>query len=127
VSDGDWPARDGVTTEASAGAEEGGVVDEGEAVDGEQTASGRLELLRSRIEAIDDRIIELLVERVGLAHEVGAAKRAAMLPALDPRREAAVVRRAGERARAAGLQDEDVRYIFWHIIAMTRRAQMEET
>jgi chorismate mutase len=86
-----------------------------------------LDALRGRIEDIDDRIIALLAERIRLAHQVGAAKRSAGLPALDPPREAAVVRRAGTQARAAGMEDEDVRYIFWHIIAMTRRAQMEES
>jgi chorismate mutase len=44
---------------------------------------------------------------------------------LDPAREAAVVRRAGTVARDAGLEDEDVRYIFWHLIGLSRRAQME--
>jgi chorismate mutase len=84
-----------------------------------------LESLRVRIEALDDRLIEMLADRVGLARQVGAAKQRAGLPTLDPRREAAVVRRAGERARAAGLGDEDVRYIFWHVIGLCRRAQME--
>lgn len=85
-----------------------------------------LEELRGAIEAVDDRLIELLAERVRLARRVGVAKRAAGLPTLDPQREAAVVRRAGEQARAAGIHDEDVRYIFWHVIGLSRRAQMEE-
>jgi chorismate mutase len=89
--------------------------------------SAELEALRTQIEAVDDRLIALLQERVRLARQVGVAKRAAGLPTLDPRREAAVVRRAGEQARAAGLQDEDVRYIFWHVIGLSRRAQMEES
>jgi len=33
------------------------------------------------------------------------------------------VRRAGGLARDAGVSDEDVREIFWHVIAMSRRAQ----
>jgi chorismate mutase len=94
---------------------------------GDADWSGELESLRAQIEAVDDRLIALLVDRVRLARQVGVAKRAAGLPTLDPRREAAVVRRAGEQARAAGLQDEDVRYIFWHVIGLSRRAQMEES
>jgi chorismate mutase / prephenate dehydratase len=88
--------------------------------------SQELELLREQIEALDTQILDLIVERVRLARGVGKAKRAAGLPTLDPRREAAVVRRVGELARQAGLQDEDVRYIFWHLIGLARRAQMEE-
>ena len=54
-----------------------------------------------------------------------AAKGVLGLPTLDPAREAAVVRRAGELARDAGLDGDDVRYIFWHLIGLSRRAQME--
>jgi chorismate mutase len=82
--------------------------------------------LRERIEKIDRELIDLIAERVRLARRVGVAKRAAGLPTLDPPREAAVVRRAGALAREAGLDDEDVRYIFWHLIGLSRRTQMEE-
>lgn len=86
----------------------------------------QLEELRGEIERLDRSLIDLIAERVMLGTRVGAAKRAAGLPLLDPVREAAVVRRAGTLAREAGLEDEDVRYIFWHLIGLSRRAQMEE-
>jgi chorismate mutase len=89
-------------------------------------AAERLAELRTRIEALDRSFIDLIAERVQIAREVGAAKRELGVPTLDPAREAAVVRRAGELARDAGLGDEDVRYIFWHLIGLSRRAQMEE-
>ena len=89
-------------------------------------AAERLGELREQIEQIDRSIIGLIGERVRLAREVGIAKHELGLPTLDPAREAAVVRRAGELAREAGLGDEDVRYIFWHLIGLSRRAQMEE-
>ena len=82
--------------------------------------------LRDEIERVDRALVALIAERVALARRVGAAKRAAGLPTLDPAREAAVVRRAGALARHAGLADEDVRYVFWHLIGLSRRAQMEE-
>ena len=85
-----------------------------------------LEAIRDEIERIDRAMIALIAERVRLAREVGVAKRARGLPILDPAREAAVVRRAGALARAAGLPDDDVRYIYWHVIGLSRRAQMEE-
>ncbi len=81
--------------------------------------------IRQEIERVDHALIALIAERVSLAERVGVAKRALGLPVLDPAREAAVVRRAGTVARDAGLQDEDVRYIFWHLIGLSRRAQME--
>ena len=80
---------------------------------------------RQEIERIDHALIALLAERVQLARAVGRAKRAAGLPTIDPAREAAVVRQAGLLARDAGLAGEDVREIFWHVIAMARRAQVD--
>ncbi|HET7274943.1 MAG TPA: chorismate mutase [Longimicrobiaceae bacterium] len=84
-----------------------------------------LERLRSEIEEIDRSLINLILERVRVAREVGAAKHALGMPTLDPAREAAVVRRAGELAREVGLDDEDVRNVFWRLIGLSRRAQME--
>lgn len=89
-------------------------------------AREELETLREEIERVDRALIGLIAERVGLARRVGTAKRALELPTLDPAREAAVVRRAGTLAREVGLDDEDVRYIFWHLIGLSRRAQLEE-
>lgn len=88
-------------------------------------AASRLAELRGEIERIDRELIGLIAQRVRLARQVGDAKRELGAPTLDPAREAAVVRRAGELAREAGLGDEDVRYIFWHLIGLTRRVQME--
>jgi len=88
-------------------------------------AETRLAELRERIQQIDRQLIGLIAERVGIAREVGVAKRELGIPTLDPAREAAVVRNAGELARQAGIGDEDVRYIFWHLIGLSRRAQME--
>ena len=66
-----------------------------------------LKRLRGEIERIDREMIRLIRERVELAREVGKTKRQHDLPILDPAREAAIVRRAGELAREAGL-DLDV-------------------
>lgn len=88
--------------------------------------SAELAAIRDEIENIDRALIDLIAKRVALARRVGVVKRNAGLPTLDPPREAAVVRRAGALAREAGLDDEDVRYIFWHLIGLSRRIQMEE-
>ena len=83
--------------------------------------------LREKIEGIDRELIELIAARVRLARDVGTEKRAAGLPTLDPKREAAVVRRAVVIARDAGLEsDDEIRQIFWQIIGLSRRAQSRD-
>ena len=80
--------------------------------------------LREEIEDIDRTVIALIARRVKAARDVGRAKRDSNLPILDPAREAAVVRRAVELARSYQLDEEDVREIYWHIIGLSRRAQL---
>jgi chorismate mutase len=82
--------------------------------------------IRGEIEAVDRRMVGLIAERVALARRVGPLKQALGMPILDPPREAALVRRAGALAREAGLDDEDVRYVFWHVVGLSRRVQLEE-
>lgn len=81
--------------------------------------------IRDEIVRVDRAIVELIAERVALARQVGPVKRALGMPTLDPPREAAVVRRASALAREAGLAEEDVRYVFWHLVGLCRRVQME--
>ena len=83
----------------------------------------RLEALRGRIADVDGRLIALVGERRALALEIGRVKDALGLPVMDPAREAAVVRKAAERAREAGVDEELVRDVVWRIIASARQAQ----
>jgi chorismate mutase len=81
---------------------------------------------RQQIETIDRQIIDLLARRVATSREIGAVKKVAGLPTLDPAREAEVIRRAAELAREQGLNDEKVRDIFWHVIGLSRGVQTAE-
>ena len=89
-------------------------------------AADDLTRIRDEIARVDRAIVELIAERVALARRVGPVKRAVGMPTLDPPREAAVVRRATALAREAGLAEEDVRYVFWHLVGLCRRVQLEE-
>jgi chorismate mutase len=80
---------------------------------------------RRELEELDRELIALLGRRVARSREIGALKRVAGLPTLDPAREAEVIRRAAAMAREAGLPDEKVRDIFWHVIGLSREAQVE--
>lgn len=81
---------------------------------------------RVEIERIDRALVDLIRERVTAARGTAAAKRAAGLPTVDPSQEAAVIRRAAGLARDAGLPAEDVRDVFWKLVALTRGAELEE-
>ena len=82
-----------------------------------------LTAMRQELERIDRELVRLIAERARLAVAIGAAKRTAGIPTLDPAREAAVVRRAATLAREYELDEEEVRAVFWKLIASSRRAQ----
>lgn len=90
------------------------------------TAAARLEALRARVERIDEALLALLVRRIRIARQIGRAKQRAGLPILDPAREATVVRRAAARARALDLPPEEIRALFWQVIALCRAEQHTE-
>lgn len=95
--------------------------------EGPDPPAERLEELRRRILELDEELIRLVGERRDLVLEVGALKKELGRPVMDPKREAQVVRRAAERARALGVDQEMVRDIVWRIIAAAREAQEGRT
>ena len=91
-----------------------------------QDPAAALKNRRRDIENVDRQLVQLLAERVRIGKEIGSLKRTEGLPTVDPAREAEVIRRAGEMAREAGIPDEPVRAIFWQIVGLSRRAQVDE-
>lgn len=89
-------------------------------------SSGAVSDLRAQIEQIDARLIATIAERVALARAIGRTKRAHHQPVVDPSREARVVQRAAQLARHAGLPEDDIRTLYWQLMAMARRAQMAD-
>ena len=90
------------------------------------TPSERLADLRSQIEELDQAVVRLVARRRGLARDIGAAKRAAGLPAVDPDRERAVLARVTAVARAEGMPDQEIRRLYELLIEMSRTAQNAE-
>ncbi len=88
---------------------------------------GDLARLRTELERIDHALITLIAERLRIALAAGRAKRMSGDPVVDYAREAAVVRQAAGLARRMGLDEEEVRLIFWCLIDLSRRAQLEQT
>lgn len=87
----------------------------------------RLAEVRERIVELDDELIRLIGERRDLVLEAGRIKEALGLPVMDPAREATVVRRAAERARELGVDEELARDVVWRIIASARSTQTGTT
>ncbi len=87
----------------------------------------RLTEVRKRIMELDDELIRLIGERRDLVLEAGRIKEALGLPVMDPAREATVVRRAAERARELGVDEELARDVVWRVIASARSAQTGTT
>ena len=85
-------------------------------------ASPDLEELRRRLDAIDDRLQDLLIERLEIVSRVAAEKRNGSLPALMPAREAQIIRRLIDRQGDAFPAGTLVR-IWRELLAATVRAQ----
>lgn len=92
---------------------------------GEPEAREELEELRARISQVDEELIRLIGERKELAVAIGHLKEHLGLPVMDPAREARVVRKAAERARDLGVDEEMARDVIWRIIAAARAHQEE--
>lgn len=86
-----------------------------------------LERLREAITKADDELIQLIGRRRELVLEIGRVKEALGAPVTDPAREAAVVRRAAQKAREAGVDQELVREVVWRIMASARDEQHNRT
>lgn len=71
---------------------------------------------RSRIDMIDDKIIDLLVERTGIIREVGHFKFQNNIPAVLPDRVIEVRERAAARAALKGLDPALIRQLYTIII-----------
>ena len=92
--------------------------------DRERTGAEQVALLRDRIMECDRELIDILRRRLDLVREIGDLKERLGIPVTDPRREAAVVRRAAELAREEGLDEELVRSLIWSIMSAARHHQL---
>lgn len=80
--------------------------------------------LRQQIDALDQKILELLCERLKVVHQVGEEKRAKGIAVYDPSREEKLLDRL-VKAGPAELDEEAVRTIFKAIVSQSRRLESE--
>jgi chorismate mutase len=74
---------------------------------------------RRRIDAIDDKLVELLNERANCSIEIGRIKMSRHIPIYDPKREDRILDRMSERSPGP-LTGEAVRRLFERIIDESR-------
>ena len=74
-----------------------------------------LQDLRSRIDRIDDYIIELLCERMGISKNIGELKKKNQLAIHQSERWAQIVKRALEKGKTGGLTEEFILKLFQQV------------
>ena len=88
----------------------------------EERAVDGLAELRRKIDALDERLVQLLNERAACALEIGRIKRHAELPIYQPNREAEVLGHV-QSINPGPLDDGAVRRLFERIIDEARRLE----
>ncbi len=58
----------------------------------------RLRVLRNEIDDIDNKLIELILQRLAISHQLGVLKQELSLPIDDPVREQAILKRLTNKA-----------------------------
>ena len=63
--------------------------------------NARLTVLRNKIDQIDNKLVELILQRLAISHQLGVLKQELSLPIGDPVREQAVLNRLTNQAEKA--------------------------
>ena len=91
---------------------------------GDEIGSGELEELRTKLDALDKQLIDILARRFDVGREAARLKRALGIAVHDPEREERVIAQACKWARSEGLPEEGVADLFRRLIAISRTAQL---
>jgi len=84
----------------------------------------KLNNLRKEIDAVDDRLVELFIQRLQLAKSIGNLKIELGQEIVDQEREALIIRRLQEKF-GQQLSPEKIRNLFAEIIRISREAQSD--
>jgi chorismate mutase/prephenate dehydratase len=86
-------------------------------------SNDRLESLRRELDALDDRLVDLIADRQDAVRRVADVKAASDAPLRDAAREAEQIARLTARAKARGLDDLFVARMFREVIDLSVRTQ----
>ena len=78
--------------------------------------------LRKIIDELDDQMIDLVVQRLAIAKEIGDIKETNGIEVIDPYRESQIINRFAEKL-AGTLEKKDITAIFEPIYSISKRLQ----
>ena len=82
----------------------------------------RINSLRKKIDELDDQMIDLVVQRLAIAKEIGDIKETNGIEGIDPYRESQIINRFAEKL-AGTLEKKDITAIFEPIYSISKRLQ----
>ncbi len=82
-----------------------------------------LKNLRSKIDDVDEKILQLLAERVQICGAVGSTKKSQKLPIRDTQREKEVYNRIREKATRLSLNPVQIEAVYREIVNMCSSVQ----
>ena len=82
----------------------------------------KINILRKKIDSLDDQILDLLIDRFSVSKEIGEIKSIENLKVGDPNREQDIIDRLSERF-AGKLEHKDIAAIFGPIYHISKKIQ----
>ena len=82
----------------------------------------KINLLRKNIDELDDQMIDLVVQRLAIAKEIGDIKETNGIEVIDPYRESQIINRFAGKL-AGTLEKKDITAIFEPIYSISKRLQ----
>tara|TARA_B100001146_G_scaffold187261_1_gene171046 strand:+ start:249 stop:524 length:276 start_codon:yes stop_codon:yes gene_type:complete len=82
----------------------------------------KINSLRKNIDELDDQMIDLVVQRLAIAKEIGDIKETNGIEVIDPYRESQIINRFAEKL-AGTLEKKDITAIFEPIYSISKRFQ----
>ena len=82
----------------------------------------KINSLRKKIDELDDQMIDLVVQRLAIAKEIGDIKETNGIEVIDPYRESQIINRITEKL-AGTLEKKDITAIFEPIYSISKRLQ----
>ena len=82
----------------------------------------KINSLRNNIDELDDQMIDLGVQRLAIAKEIGDIKETNGIEVIDPYRESQIINRFAEKL-AGTLEKKDITAIFEPIYSISKRLQ----